>query len=211
MSPRFGGGLGWWGSGVRGLMGVPALPPARVWGWFNMQTGVRADRFHGSIRPGPPATFWSFSMKTMADRDGLIWLDGEMVPWREAKTHVLTHTLHYGMGVFEGPRLSRGAGHGDLPSGRAYRPAVPVGAYPGHGDAIQPRRTQRGAAPRCARTISIRPTSARCVSTARGHGPARRQPEGALHGGRLAWGAYLGEEGINNGYPSVCPLSPAIT
>lgn len=41
---------------------------------------------------------------TMADRDGLIWLDGQMVPWREAKVHVLTHTLHYGMGVFEGVR-----------------------------------------------------------------------------------------------------------
>ena len=41
---------------------------------------------------------------TMADRDGLIWYDGQMVDWREAKTHVLTHTLHYGMGVFEGVR-----------------------------------------------------------------------------------------------------------
>jgi branched-chain amino acid aminotransferase len=41
---------------------------------------------------------------TMDDRDGQIWLDGEMVPWREAKVHVLTHTLHYGMGVFEGVR-----------------------------------------------------------------------------------------------------------
>jgi branched-chain amino acid aminotransferase len=41
---------------------------------------------------------------TMADRDGVIWLDGQMVPWREAKVHVLTHTLHYGMGVFEGVR-----------------------------------------------------------------------------------------------------------
>lgn len=43
-------------------------------------------------------------MQTMADRDGLIWLDGEMIPWRDAKVHVLTHTLHYGMGVFEGVR-----------------------------------------------------------------------------------------------------------
>ena len=41
---------------------------------------------------------------SMADRDGVIWLDGEMVPWREATVHVLTHTLHYGMGVFEGVR-----------------------------------------------------------------------------------------------------------
>lgn len=46
-------------------------------------------------------------MTTMADRDGLIWLDGEMVPWREARIHVLTHTLHYGMGVFEGVRAYR--------------------------------------------------------------------------------------------------------
>lgn len=40
----------------------------------------------------------------MSDRDGLIWFDGEMVPWREANVHVLTHTLHYGMGAFEGVR-----------------------------------------------------------------------------------------------------------
>ena len=39
-----------------------------------------------------------------ADRDGLIWFDGQMVDWRDAKVHVLTHTLHYGMGVFEGVR-----------------------------------------------------------------------------------------------------------
>lgn len=41
---------------------------------------------------------------SMADRDGFIWYDGELVPWRDATTHVLTHTLHYGMGVFEGVR-----------------------------------------------------------------------------------------------------------
>jgi branched-chain amino acid aminotransferase len=41
---------------------------------------------------------------SMSDRDGVIWYDGEMVPWRDATTHVLTHTLHYGMGVFEGVR-----------------------------------------------------------------------------------------------------------
>ena len=47
----------------------------------------------------------------MADKDGVIWLDGELIPWREAKTHVLTHTLHYGMGVFEGIRAYKtGAG-----------------------------------------------------------------------------------------------------
>ena len=41
---------------------------------------------------------------SLADRDGLIWMDGEMGPWREAKVHVLTHTFHYGLGVFEGVR-----------------------------------------------------------------------------------------------------------
>jgi branched-chain amino acid aminotransferase len=41
---------------------------------------------------------------SMADRDGWIWYDGKMVPWRDATTHVLTHTLHYSMGVFEGVR-----------------------------------------------------------------------------------------------------------
>ena len=41
---------------------------------------------------------------SMADRDGVIWYDGQMVNWRDATTHVLTHTLHYGMGVFEGVR-----------------------------------------------------------------------------------------------------------
>ena len=44
------------------------------------------------------------SEPTFSDRDGWIWMDGDLVPWRDAKVHVLTHTLHYGMGVFEGVR-----------------------------------------------------------------------------------------------------------
>ncbi len=39
-----------------------------------------------------------------ADRDGWIWQNGSLVPWRDARVHVLTHTLHYGVGVFEGVR-----------------------------------------------------------------------------------------------------------
>ncbi len=49
-------------------------------------------------------------MSIMDDRDGLIWLDGKWVQWREAKIHVLTHTLHYGMGVFEGMRAYEAEG-----------------------------------------------------------------------------------------------------
>jgi len=45
---------------------------------------------------------------TMDDRDGVIWLDGELVPWRESRMHVLTHALHYGSAVFEGERIYDG-------------------------------------------------------------------------------------------------------
>ncbi len=41
---------------------------------------------------------------SMSDRDGKIWMDGQMVDWRDAKIHVLSHTLHYGCGAFEGVR-----------------------------------------------------------------------------------------------------------
>jgi len=48
------------------------------------------------------------SMLPFHDRDGWIWMNGEMVPWREAKVHVLTHALHYGSAVFEGERAYNG-------------------------------------------------------------------------------------------------------
>src|SRR3979490_1173504 len=41
---------------------------------------------------------------SMADQDGHIWYDGKLVPWRDATTHVLTHSLHYGLAAFEGVR-----------------------------------------------------------------------------------------------------------
>ena len=44
------------------------------------------------------------TLPALDDRDGKIWMDGQMVEWRDAKIHVLTHTLHYGCGVFEGVR-----------------------------------------------------------------------------------------------------------
>lgn len=60
---------------------------------------------------------------SMADRDGWIWMDGQFVPWRDAKIHVLTHSLHYGMAVFEGFAPTRPAqaqeffASGNTPSG----------------------------------------------------------------------------------------------
>ncbi|MCC5883941.1 MAG: branched-chain amino acid transaminase [Halomonas sp.] len=47
-------------------------------------------------------------MTPLHDRDGWLWLDGDWLPWRDAKTHLLTHTLHYGMGCFEGVRAYEG-------------------------------------------------------------------------------------------------------
>ncbi|WP_163557373.1 branched-chain amino acid transaminase [Halomonas sp. NO4] len=47
-------------------------------------------------------------MTPLYDRDGWLWHDGEWLPWREARTHLLTHTLHYGMGCFEGVRAYDG-------------------------------------------------------------------------------------------------------
>ncbi len=49
---------------------------------------------------------------SFADRDGVIWMDGELVDWRDARVHVLTHTLHYGMGVFEGVRAYQSTDRG---------------------------------------------------------------------------------------------------
>lgn len=76
----------------------------------------------------------------MHDRDGWIWYDGEWIPWRSATTHVLTHSLHYGLSVIEGVRAYRThagqtavfrlAEHTRrfLDSARAFRMTVPFSA-----------------------------------------------------------------------------------
>ena len=65
---------------------------------------------------------------SMADRDGFIWYDGKLVPWREATTHVLTHSLHYGLAVFEGVRAYKcGDRHRHLPAEGAHRPVLQLG------------------------------------------------------------------------------------
>ena len=55
---------------------------------------------------------------SMADRDGQIWYDGKLVPWRDATTHVLTHSLHYGLAVFEGVRAVGEPPHAGAPRTR---------------------------------------------------------------------------------------------
>ena len=61
------------------------------------------------LRISAPNLSWSrMSLIPFDDRDGVIWKDGQMLPWREAKLHVLNHGLHYGGSVFEGIRVYDG-------------------------------------------------------------------------------------------------------
>ena len=72
-----------------------------------------AEEAKSARLPRPPACPRRASMAapqqgTFDDRDGWIWFDGELVPWRDAKVHVLTHALHYASSVFEGQRAYNG-------------------------------------------------------------------------------------------------------
>ncbi|BBI48562.1 hypothetical protein HORIV_09830 [Vreelandella olivaria] len=62
-------------------------------------------------------------MTPLYDRDGWIWQDGEWRAWRDAKVHVLSHTLHYGMGCFEGVRAYAGPNGTHL----FVLPSIPAG------------------------------------------------------------------------------------
>ena len=75
------------------------------------------------------------------DRDGLIWMDGAMVPWRDAKLHVLSHGLHYASGVFRGREGLFGQ---YLPAAGAYAAADRVGPHPGLRDPLDGGGDRRG-------------------------------------------------------------------
>jgi branched-chain amino acid aminotransferase len=137
----------------------------------------------------------------MADRDGVIWLDGEMVPWREAKTHVLTHTLHYGMGVFEGVRayhaeqgtaIFRLEEHTD----RLFRSAHILGMkMPFDKDTLN--EAQRAAV----RENDLKSAYMRPMAFYGSEGMGLRADNLQVHVMVAAWewGAYLGEDNMNNG------------
>jgi len=140
-------------------------------------------------------------MATMADRDGLIWLDGEMVPWREAKTHVLTHTLHYGMGVFEGVRAyqtARGAAIFRLEdhTERLFNSAHIVG-MPMPWDRETLNAAQRAAVrENNLASAYIRPM---CFYGAEGMGLRADNLKVHCMVAAWEWGAYLGEDNMKNG------------
>src|SRR5690554_3192273 len=138
---------------------------------------------------------------SMADRDGYIWYDGKLVPWREATTHVLTHSLHYGVSVFEGVRayptergtaIFRLAEHTQrlLNSGKIYMMNIPYG----HEELMQAQIevVRANQLKSCyLRPIAFYGSEKMGIST-RG---------ATVHVAVAAWpwGAYLGEDGLEKG------------
>ena len=137
------------------------------------------------------------------DQVDLIWHNGELVAWEDAKVHVLTHGLHYGTGVFEGIRAYETATRaGDLPQSRSPRAAVPVGRALLHADPVHaggaPGRDARADPRQRLRECYIRPIAFR------GYGQMGLFPLDAPVEVSIAawpWGAYLGEEGKRLGNP----------
>jgi len=137
----------------------------------------------------------------MDDRDGVIWLDGEWVPWREAKTHVLTHTLHYGCGVFEGVRaykaekgtaIFRLRDHTD----RLFRSAHIMGmSIPFDKDALD-RAQLDSVKLNNLESAYLRPM---CFFGSEGMGLHAKTLKVHVMVAAWQWNSYLGEEGIKNG------------
>jgi branched-chain amino acid aminotransferase len=138
---------------------------------------------------------------SMADRDGFIWQDGKLVPWRDATTHVLTHSLHYGVAVFEGVRaykttrgtaIFRLAEHTQrlLNSGKIYMMDIPYSK-----DVLMEAQIEVVRANKLEscylRPIAFYGSEKMGIST-RG---------ATVHVAIAAWpwGAYLGEEGLEKG------------
>jgi branched-chain amino acid aminotransferase len=138
---------------------------------------------------------------SMADRDGFIWYDGKLVPWREANTHVLTHSLHYGLAVFEGVRayntvngtaIFRLKEHTDrlFNSAHIYRMPMPWD-----------KATLMEAQKEVVRANKLESCYLRPIAF---YGSEKMgiSPKGAKTHVAIAawpWGAYLGEEGMEKG------------
>ncbi len=138
---------------------------------------------------------------SMADRDGWIWYDGKMVPWRDATTHVLTHSLHYGLSVFEGVRayktvdgtaIFRLQEHTErlFNSARIFMMKMP--STPEEVSAAQCEVVRANKLESC----YLRPL-AFYGSEKMGVSPKGAQVHVAI--AAWPWGAYLGEEGLRKG------------
>ncbi|MCZ2173515.1 MAG: branched-chain amino acid transaminase [Burkholderiales bacterium] len=138
---------------------------------------------------------------SMADRDGFIWYDGKLVPWREATTHVLTHSLHYGLAVFEGVRayktvdgtaIFRLKEHTDrlYNSAHIYMMKMPYDKetlMEAHTEVVRANKLE---------SCYLRPI-AFYGSEKMGVSPKGAQVHVSI--AAWPWGAYLGEDGLANG------------
>jgi len=138
---------------------------------------------------------------SMADRDGKIWMDGQMVEWRDAKIHVLTHTLHYGCGAFEGiraykteqgPAIFRLQEHTDrlFNSAKILRMTIPFSkevVSQAKIDVVRENKLESG---------YIRPLT--WIGSQR-LGVSPRGNQIHLMVAAWEWGAYLGDEGMKRG------------
>ena len=138
---------------------------------------------------------------SMADRDGFIWHDGKLVPWREATTHVLTHSLHYGLAVFEGLRayktddgtaIFRLKEHTDrlFNSAHIYMMKIPYSKetlMEAHREVVRANKLE---------SCYLRPI-AFYGSEKMGVSPKGAQVHVSI--AAWPWGAYLGEDGLANG------------
>jgi branched-chain amino acid aminotransferase len=138
---------------------------------------------------------------SMADRDGFIWYDGRLVPWREATTHVLTHSLHYGLAVFEGLRAYKTAEgtaifrlkeHTDrlFNSAHIYMMKLPYDKQTlmeAHKEVVRANKLE---------SCYLRPI-AFYGSEKMGVSPKGAKVHVAI--AAWPWGAYLGEDGLANG------------
>ena len=138
---------------------------------------------------------------SMADRDGFIWYDGKLVPWRSATTHVLTHSLHYGLATFEGVRaynttsgtqIFRLADHTTrwLNSSKIYMMDLPYS----HAELMEAQKQVVRA--NQLESCYLRPL-AFYGSEKMGVSPVGATVHVAI--AAWPWGAYLGEEAIENG------------
>lgn len=138
---------------------------------------------------------------SFSDRDGVIWFDGKMVPWRDAQIHVLTHTLHYGLGVFEGVRayqtergtaIFRLADHTD----RFFRSAHILGMkMPWDQQTLNEAQTAVVRDNKLA-TAYLRPLA---FYGSEGMGIRADMLKTHIAIATWEWGAYLGEEGLKHG------------
>src|SRR3984885_13195735 len=138
---------------------------------------------------------------SMSDRDGFIWYDGKLVPWREATTHVLTHSLHYGLSVFEGVRaykteigtaIFRLKEHTDrmFNSAKIYQMEIPFAKeelMAAQREVVRANKLE---------SCYLRPL-AFYGSEKMGVSPVGNKVHVAV--AAWPWGAYLGEEGLKRG------------